>query len=763
MLSPSCNFYDIPQSTLPKSYDYSSNDVTSTVMIDNKTFNVSIVTYDGKVGFTVGMDVIVSLFQLEVGCLLLFTKGFGHFFYLKVFGKNGVEINYPDVDADEAEVPPLDAENEPDEHIDGCVTTFVRMAGEDYFRIPDPVSRKARLDEGLKDLNIRFLHMDPPLQITNGTRREKRPNGRGYRYALTCWKKFMKAARIKMEQAAVTLLNNVDLNVDDYTIRIRIVRLWTRPTFNNPRKIYCYDMIFMDQEGTKMQAFVLQKNTTGYEHLLKENQCLTIRNPSMGENRQKVKYVHTSFKINLNPNTTVQECNEPVGAEWGFDFSPFDSIVDDPLDDSKSFKSPIDVIGFVVKCLPSDDKSDNNNGKDEKKTTFILEDLQHHQIYVTLWGCYADQILDFEKNNKDEKNVVVVVQFGKYRFWGGNMYVSNLYNVTRVLINSEVKEIMDFKKRFIERLSPEISSSYSGLSSPVVKTVTEEFLSDLTFYPIGSLNSIDTTRFVVIVGTIKSFASNNEWFYNACTTCNKKVSTTTVVKQKQDGTDGVEEVTVLECKTDVCNTKNVSSVPRIRLYIRVQDCTGIVSLTLFEREVTKLLKVNANQLLDNNIELANEGSFPNELNSLLNMKFAFKIAVSSFNITKKSDGYSVSKMTNNPVVLSELDKHFDTIQPIDEEAFSVEPSDSNRTEDLPIKDSISQTGDDVTRSSNVFKVGFTTSFDQKDADLDTNSERDLKRNLDTVYDVDAVSSQSSSKMRKDGGVDEVILIPNKEA
>ncbi|KAF5769814.1 hypothetical protein HanXRQr2_Chr14g0652571 [Helianthus annuus] len=51
-----------------------------------------------------------------------------------------------------------------------------------------------------------------------------------------------------MEQAAVTLLNNVDLNVDDYTIRIRIVRLWTRPTFNNPRKIYCYDMIFMDQE-----------------------------------------------------------------------------------------------------------------------------------------------------------------------------------------------------------------------------------------------------------------------------------------------------------------------------------------------------------------------------------------------------------------------------------------------------------------------------------------------------------------------------------
>ena len=37
-----------------------------------------------------------------------------------------------------------------------------------------------------------------------------------------------------------------------------------------------------------------------------------------------------------------------------------------------------------------------------------------------------------------------------------------------------------------------MSSSYSGLSSSVVKSATEEFLSDLTFFPIGSLSSIDT-------------------------------------------------------------------------------------------------------------------------------------------------------------------------------------------------------------------------------------------------------------------------------
>ncbi|KAJ0608032.1 putative transcription factor B3-Domain family [Helianthus annuus] len=240
MLPSSCNFYLIPECILPKIYDFSSNDVTSTVMIDNQTFNVSIVTNDGKVGFSA------------------------------VFGKNGVEITYPNLDFHEIEVVPIDVDNEVEEQIHGGVTRFVRTAGEDYFRIPDHVSRMAKLHEGLKDLTIKFLHLDPPLQITNGTRRERRTNGRGYRYPLTSWKKFMKAAQIKvqMEEGAITLLNNLDLNVDNYTIRIRIVRLWTRADFNNARKVYCYDMIVMDSEGTKMQAFVLAKNASGYQHLL---------------------------------------------------------------------------------------------------------------------------------------------------------------------------------------------------------------------------------------------------------------------------------------------------------------------------------------------------------------------------------------------------------------------------------------------------------------------------------------------------------------
>ncbi|KAJ0654600.1 putative transcription factor B3-Domain family [Helianthus annuus] len=52
LLPPSSQFYVIPECILPKIYDYSSNDIISTVIIDNKTFNVIIEMVDGKVGFT---------------------------------------------------------------------------------------------------------------------------------------------------------------------------------------------------------------------------------------------------------------------------------------------------------------------------------------------------------------------------------------------------------------------------------------------------------------------------------------------------------------------------------------------------------------------------------------------------------------------------------------------------------------------------------------------------------------------------------------
>uniref|UniRef100_A0A251S6X5 Putative DNA-binding pseudobarrel domain-containing protein n=1 Tax=Helianthus annuus TaxID=4232 RepID=A0A251S6X5_HELAN len=104
MLSTTSNFIVIPESVLPNFYDYMSGDIISIIDVGNKIFHVKIETLFGKVGFSIGIDVIVNLFQLEDGCYLIFTRGFGNYFHLTILEKNGVEINYADVQVDEVSI-----------------------------------------------------------------------------------------------------------------------------------------------------------------------------------------------------------------------------------------------------------------------------------------------------------------------------------------------------------------------------------------------------------------------------------------------------------------------------------------------------------------------------------------------------------------------------------------------------------------------------------------------------------------------------------
>ncbi|MFS7935999.1 hypothetical protein Hanom_Chr05g00410231 [Helianthus anomalus] len=130
----------IPESILPKFFDYTSNDIISIIDIGNKIFHVKIEMLDGKVVITIGIDAIVCLFQLEACCYLLFTIGFGNYFHLRIFGKNGVEINFADVEVDKPEVAPIDSVGEPaiDEQQDDRLYKLVRMASKDlvsFFNI----------------------------------------------------------------------------------------------------------------------------------------------------------------------------------------------------------------------------------------------------------------------------------------------------------------------------------------------------------------------------------------------------------------------------------------------------------------------------------------------------------------------------------------------------------------------------------------------------------------------------------------------------
>lgn len=71
------------------------------------------------------------------------------------------------------------------------------------------------------------------------------------------------------------------------------------------------------------------------------------------------------------------------------------------------------------------------------------------RIYLSLWGRYADDILAAWENKETIGIIVVVLQFGKLKYFQNSGYVNNAFNVSKLFINSDVPEISEFKKRFV--------------------------------------------------------------------------------------------------------------------------------------------------------------------------------------------------------------------------------------------------------------------------------------------------------------------------
>ncbi|KAD7117854.1 hypothetical protein E3N88_05122 [Mikania micrantha] len=388
--------------------------------------------------------------------------------------------------------------------------------------------------------------------------------------------------------AEITMLNHLDVSVDDYIIKVRIIRKWRQPDRKNPNEDYSIEMILIDEEGNKIQAHVLKKWFFRFEKYLNENDCLLIKRPSLGLNQSKYKFVDNPNKVNFNYQTYVSKCNDFVGQEHGFSFSSFQNVIDNLLPENIT----------------------------------IVDDIRKYKKRFTyLFSYYNFYFFKYKPDN--------------ISFFGHRLE----------------------KKAVDDPLSIQLPFGLSMFCS-----LQDEFLTNTAFTNIGEICEIIEVKCIVIMGTIKAISKDMCWYYMACDKCNRKVGTKYVTHFKEDGSGDFEDEKLFECNNHKCNVKVVSPVPRFKIQIRVQDITGVVSLTLFDRDVTKLIQKTAREVLDDLKEEDDFGKYPVEINHLLEKKYAFKIEVSEFNLKNNYQVYGILKLTDDSSVIAELDKRFNIIQ-----------------------------------------------------------------------------------------------------
>ncbi|XP_022031273.2 replication protein A 70 kDa DNA-binding subunit E-like [Helianthus annuus] len=382
-----------------------------------------------------------------------------------------------------------------------------------------------------------------------------------------------------MEVAKVSMLNDLNTFSNNYSIRVKIVSISKKMMNNNKNEIYRLDMIFMDEMETMIQASCLHKMLGKFKEFLQLDECLLITKPSLATNKSSAKYTKRNDKISLYFYTSVEKCFDWSGPKYRFNFVNLKDVVKNKFE----VNTVIDWIGYVDVCFNLEDTS-KKDGSKGKRLNLRLEDIEGQKCPLTLWDGFAIDMFAYMNDKKREKYVVILCHFGMVNLYKGKRGVANGFELSRLFIDTDIKEISSFRK-----------------------SVEDEFLNNPDFMLIGFLGTISTTKKVLVVGTITAICTNKLWYYNGCNHCKSGVEERFVTKENPDGLSDVYHEKLLVCTNDKCEGVDIYSIPRFKIPIRVQDSSGIVSLTLFDFEAYKILQKTAKELVSIQDQVENYG------------------------------------------------------------------------------------------------------------------------------------------------------------
>ncbi|KAL6574079.1 hypothetical protein OROHE_001621 [Orobanche hederae] len=424
----------------------------------------------------------------------------------------------------------------------------------------------------------------------------------------------------RMEQDLITV-RRIDPSKETKLIRIRVQWLWFVPRNDNPDDFYSMQMILCDEENTKIQASVPRAQIGKISQTMKESFLYGLQNYTVGQNVDDFLCTSHPYRLGFHKYTTVKPCPHLEIPRYGFQFVAFEKINEGAMD----LKLPVDVIGQMIGAGELVDISKRSGGS-TKRQTIHLRMLSENSILVcTLWRKYAEEI---SKYLTREEPIVVIMQFARLKKWNDEWTVGNSFSSTRLLIDSDIDEVLEFKRSMLSAMSTPMKS-LSRIESQSVSTILSELAEESDMKDLIELVGIDKPSKWVVVATIDRLQSRFGWYYNSCQKCIRKV----------------EEIGgSIRCR----KCKNTNIVPRFKVGVIAMDNTSSVSLILFDQHVNQILGYNAKDLKERvEQQEGSEFTFPDELNHLKGTTCLFKLEVSNYNIQSKYHHYTVSKLSKD--------------------------------------------------------------------------------------------------------------------
>ncbi|XP_057747965.1 uncharacterized protein LOC130967161 [Arachis stenosperma] len=280
--------------------------------------------------------------------------------------------------------------------------------------------------------------------------------------------------------AGIHKIADINPTIDNLCVRIRVIRLWTLPSYGNSPLPYSIEMVWLDEDGGKIHASVKKAFVSRFVNLLEEGISYQIRYFGVGLNKGYFKTTHHEYVVNLNQRTDVHRLPESSN-----------------------------VVGYLAGI--GNEKTLEKDGKSTKYTVIELEIDDGKIMECALFDNYAHELNAFlGSGNKD--GAVVVLQFVRVKLFNEKIVLQNSMYSTKMFFNLEDTTVIQFKNSFVR--FEESRGNIGGIPNEAA------FLKIYQGKTIEQLKEFETNSICIVLATISHIMDTPDWWYGQCE-CNR--------------------------------------------------------------------------------------------------------------------------------------------------------------------------------------------------------------------------------------------------
>ncbi|XP_025826565.1 probable replication factor A 73 kDa subunit isoform X1 [Panicum hallii] len=398
----------------------------------------------------------------------------------------------------------------------------------------------------------------------------------------------------------------------NYSLHVRISRMWEFRSTNEQNDIKHLDLVLIDQKGSSIYAEIPPEVIADLKPHLQERKIVYMSKITIEPPKLAYRVVDNPYMVKLNKRTVVVEDKDEVP---GFPKYTFSLI---PLDKLEQYKNKtdrfIDVIA-KIRTVTNATKVTTASGDQQMRRVILLEDLKANTIESSLSGKRAlefdgDQVIHVGQHH----HVIAIFVGTLVKLYKGHYPFLSGTSACRWYINeNDIAEIKVFQKS-LPSDPIRVQKTYLQIDADAAQKFEDRTLQELKhvdpFLDMFSYTLIQGQRYQC-TATIIGIIENQTWCYRACKICNSRMI------QKENN---------YECAKEGCPSTQFEW--KYKIPFIASDHTYKLEFMFFEKKGMELIGKSASTL----IKQYKPKEIPPEISAWIGYKFTFIVRV----LSKKS-------------------------------------------------------------------------------------------------------------------------------